>query len=636
MSLISISNISHSFGDNIIFKNVNFSIERNSRIGLVGKNGSGKTTLFNIITRKLFPENGEVHIAKNTKIVYLTQEPELNDDQTLYECVLESRQDYIELSAKLKTAEYDLSHDHTQESLERYSRLQQNFEQIDGYNFRTEMKLVLTALKFPQSVWKQKVELFSGGEKTRIQLAKFLLQPFDVILLDEPTNHLDMEMIYWLEAYLRKIEKPYVIISHDRHFLDKTVTKIIEIKDYSFHRYSGNYTFYKEESKRRTILHEKEFKTQQKKLKQTDKQIKQYRIWGKARDSEVMYRRAKELEKRLNKIEKIEKLQHERSVNLSIKPTRRSGNDVYILENITFGFPENVLANDVNLRVNYQDRIAVLGKNGCGKTTLLRMLNEEIVPLKGKAKKGASLHIGYYDQMHLILDDTMNVKETIWQLVPLATKGYVYSYLAKYGFTGDELEKQVSMLSGGEKARLYLAKLIHEKPNFLILDEPTNHLDLSMIASLEEALKNYEGTIIFVSHDTYFIEKIAVRKWFFHHKTITETEDSVEILFSFDQEKIAKPKKQKPKSKIRKANPIVLEKLYQEIVHIQKQIELYKEEIFSCEEEFNDPSTYKNSQKVKTLTKKIKKFKSEIIEMKLKLEKLDHEYLELSMSQELQ
>ncbi len=636
MSLISISNFSHSFGDNIIFKNVNFTIEQNSQIGLVGKNGSGKTTLFNIITKKLFPENGEIHIAKNIKIVYLTQEPELNDNQTLYECVLESRQDYIEFSTKLEAVEHDLSHDHTQKSLKRYSKLQQKFEQIDGYNFRTEMKLVLTGLKFPQSVWEQKVERFSGGEKTRIQLAKFLLQPFDVILLDEPTNHLDMEMIYWLEAYLKKIDKPYVIISHDRHFLDKTVTKIIEIKNHSLHRYSGNYTFYKEESVRRTILQEKEFKKQQKKLKQMDKQIKQYRIWGKARDSEVMYRRAKELEKRLDKIEKIEKPQHERSINLSIKPTRRSGNDVYILENITFGFPGNILASDVNLRINYQDRIAVLGKNGCGKTTLLRILSEEIALLKGTAKKGASLHIGYYDQMHFVLDDTLNVKETIWQLVPLATKGYVYSYLAKFGFTGDDLEKKVSMLSGGEKARLYLAKLIHEKPNFLILDEPTNHLDLIMIASLEEALQNYIGTIVFVSHDTYFIEKIADKKWFFHNGTITETEDSVEMLFSLNQKKPVKPNKQKPRSKKRKANPIVLEKLYQKVISIQKQIELHKEEITSCEEEFNDPANYKKHQKVKTLTKKIKTLKSEIVEMRLKLEKLDHEYLELSMLQELQ
>jgi ATP-binding cassette subfamily F protein 3 len=636
MSLISISNLSHSFGDNIILKNVNFAIERNSRIGLVGKNGSGKTTLFNIITKKIFPENGEVHIARNKKIVYLTQEPELDDNQTLHECVLESRQDYIELSAKLKTAEQELTADHSPESLGKYSKLQQKFEQIEGYNFRTEMKLVLTGLKFPQSVWEQKVEQFSGGEKTRIQLAKFLLQSFDVILLDEPTNHLDMEMIYWLEAYLKKIDKPYVIISHDRHFLDKTVTRIIEIKNHSLHRYSGNYTFYKEESVRRTILQEKEFKKQQKKLKQMDKQIKQYRIWGKARDSEVMYRRAKELEKRLYKIDKIEKPQHERSINLSIKPTRRSGNDVYILENITFGFPGNILASDVNLRVNYQERIAVLGSNGCGKTTLLRMLNDEIEPLKGNAKKGASLHIGYYDQMHLILDDTLNVKETIWQLAPLETKGYVFSYLAKFGFTGDDLEKQISMLSGGEKARLYLAKLIHKKPNFLILDEPTNHLDLSMITSLEEALQNYEGTIIFVSHDTYFIEKIAAKKWFFQHRTIIETEKSLETLFSQNQKRLVKPKKQKPSSKSRKANPIVLKKLYQEIVDIQNKIELYKEKITSCEEEFNDPANYKNHRKVKTLTKNIKILKSEIVEMRLKLEKLDHKYLELSLLRELQ
>ena len=636
MSLVSLSNISHNFGGDDIFENISFTIEKNSKIGLVGKNGSGKSTLFNLISKKIIPSKGDVHIAKNRKIAYLIQEPVLNDKQTLHECVLESNKTFIELSSKLKKVELELSKEHSEKNLNEFVKHQQEFELIDGYNYETEIKLVLTHLNFPKKLWDQKINKFSGGERTRIQLAKVLLQPYDILLMDEPTNHLDMEMIYWLEAYLKKIDKPYVIISHDRHFLDKTVTKIIEIKNHSLHRYSGNFTFYKEESVRRTVLQEKEFKKQQKKLKQMDKQIKQYRIWGKARDSEVMYRRAKELEKRLDKIENIEKPQYERSINLSIKPTRRSGNDVYILENITFGFPGNILASNVNLRINYQDRIAVLGKNGCGKTTLLRMLNEEIEPLKGNAKKGVSLLISYYDQMHLILDDTLNVKETIWQLVPLATKGYVYSFLAKFGFTGDDLEKQVSTLSGGEKARLYLAKLIHEKPNFLILDEPTNHLDLSMIASLEEALQNYEGTIVFVSHDTYFIEKIADKEWFFHNGTITETENSLEMLFSLNQEKNVKPKKQKPRSKSRKTNPIVLEKLYQEIVSIQKQIELHKEEIISCEEEFNNPANYKNHQKVKALTKKIKTLKSEIVEMRLKLKKLDHEYLELSMLQELQ
>ncbi|HPR18399.1 MAG TPA: ABC-F family ATP-binding cassette domain-containing protein, partial [Candidatus Cloacimonadota bacterium] len=423
MSLISLSNISHNFGEAEIFKNISFSLEENSRIGLVGKNGSGKTTLFKIIMGRLLPKEGQVHLAKNKTIVYLTQDPELNETQTLRECVLESRPDWIELKQKLEEIESLVSRDHCQENLEKYAKIVQEFESIDGYNFQTEMKLVLTHLKFPESMWNQRIARFSGGEKTRIQLAKFLLQPFDAILLDEPTNHLDLEMIYWLSGYLNRINKPYIIISHDRHFLDTTVTKIVEIKDKTLHHYGGNYTFYQEESERRHILQEKEYKNQQKMLKKMDDQIKQYRIWGKARDSETMFKRAKELEKRREKVEEIERPETSKSINLNIQTENRSGNDVYILQNLAFGFPEKTLAKNVNLRVGYQDKIAILGHNGCGKTTFLRLLNEETKPQDGIAKKGAGLQIGYYDQMHLMLNDAISVQETIWQLVPLASRG---------------------------------------------------------------------------------------------------------------------------------------------------------------------------------------------------------------------
>ena len=334
MSLITVSNLSHNFGDIDILMKVSFSIEKNSKIGLVGKNGSGKTTLFNIISKKIIPHQGNVQLAKNTKILYLKQDPDLNENQTLYECILESRPNYIKLSSKLEAAEKELAIHHSEENMKKYSEIQTQFEQIEGYHFRTEIKLVLTNLKFPESVWNQKISKFSGGEKTRIQLAKFLLQSFDLILLDEPTNHLDIEMIYWLENYLARLDKPYVIISHDRLFLDKTITKIIEIKNRSLCHYSGNYSFYQEESVKRELLQKKEFKKQQKKIKQVEEQIKRYRIWGKARDSEVMYKRAKELEKRLDKMEITENPKYEKSINLKIQKNKRSGNDVYTLENL--------------------------------------------------------------------------------------------------------------------------------------------------------------------------------------------------------------------------------------------------------------------------------------------------------------
>lgn len=630
MSIISLSNISHNFGDDDIFKNISFTLEDNSRIGLVGRNGSGKTTLFKIIIERILPKEGVLHVAKNRKIVYLTQEPELDETQTLQECVLESRLDYIDLKQKMETAEHQLSEDHSEQNLEKYSQIVQKFEQIDGYNFQTEMKLVLTNLKFPETVWDQGIAKFSGGEKTRIQLAKFLLQPYDAILLDEPTNHLDIEMIYWLSDYLNRINKPYIIISHDRHFLDTTVTKIVEIKDKTLHHYGGNYTFYREELEHRTILQEKEFRNQQKKLKKMDDQIKQYRIWGRARDSEVMFKRAKELEKRREKIEEIAKPAKAKSINLNIQTNGRSGNDVYLLENLSFGFPNKSLAKNINFRVGYQDRIAVLGRNGCGKTTLLRLLNEELKPQHGIAKKGAGLNIGYYDQMHLILDDSLTVQETLWKLIPMETRGYVLSYLARFGFRGDDVEKKVGILSGGEKARLYLAKLIHEKPNLLILDEPTNHLDIDMINSLEEALLNYEGTIIFVSHDTYFIEKIAKQKWFFRNDTIEKTELALEELFSQNEVIIKSNKSTKQKTKKQNINPFVLEKLFQKIEQTNFNIEELTVAIECLETEFHIPETYKNDKIVKKLTKEINDKKLELNFLKIELDNLEHEYLELS------
>jgi len=342
-----------------------------------------------------------------------------------------------------------------------------------------------------------------------------------------------------------------------------------------------------------------------------------------------MFVRAKELEKRLDKVERTDLPKKEKKIKLNFVAEKRSGNDVYTFENMAFGFPENTLASHVNLRIFYRDKIAVLGKNGCGKTTLLKLLNEKIKPLSGTAKKGAGLDIGYYDQMHLELDDSITVMQTIWQLAPVAPKGYVFSYLAKYGFTGDEVEKMVSVLSGGEKARLYLAKLIHEKPNFLILDEPTNHLDINMISYLEEALQEFDGTIVFVSHDRYFIEKVAKKKWIFTSNTIEETSQALDDLF-FQKEKKKKNESSKTEnSSNRKANPIVLKKLTEKIEQISDQLNSKITTLEQDELEFSKPETYNDLQKVKALTDNIKNSKAEIENLRQQLDKLENEYLEL-------
>ncbi|MDP8202423.1 MAG: ABC-F family ATP-binding cassette domain-containing protein [Candidatus Tenebribacter burtonii] len=629
MSIISVSNIYHSFGVEKLFQALSFSIEHNSKIGLVGKNGSGKTTLFNMFTQNLIPDKGKVHKSKTALISYLTQEPELDDSLTLKECVLQSRPDHIKLNEQLKEAEKKLTHNNSQKNLNNYAHMQQKFELAGGYHFNTEMKLVLTSLNFPQNIWNQKIKNFSGGEKTRIQLATILLQPFDLLLLDEPTNHLDIEMIYWLEKYLSSLNKPYLIISHDRYFLDNTVTKIAEIRNYAIETYSGNYSQYREQLQMRLELQAKTFKKHQKRINRMEKQIDQYRIWGRARDSEKMFVRAKELEKRLEKVEKINLPKKEKKIKLNFKTEKRSGNDVYTFENMSFGFPGNILASNINLRIFYQNKIAILGTNGCGKTTFLRLLNEKILPQSGIVKKGASLGIGYYDQMHLELDNSLTVMQTIWQLVPLAPKGYVFSYLAKYGFTGDEVEKQVSVLSGGEKARLYLAKLIHEKPNFLILDEPTNHLDINMISYLEDALLEFDGTIVFVSHDRYFIDKVAKKKWIFTSGTIKETSQKLDDLFFQKVKKLKSENSKQKNTDIRKTNPIVLNKLSNQIDKTLDIIDSKIEELNIWEMEFSKPNIYSDQQKVKSLTENIKRINKEIIDLQKLHDELENKYLEL-------
>jgi ATP-binding cassette, subfamily F, member 3 len=622
MSLISLIDVSHNFGDRDIFRNINFSVEKNSRIGLVGINGSGKTTLFNILSRKIVPEKGKVLSAKNLKIAYLSQEVDLPDDITLHQCILESRPDYIALKARLDKAAAELELNNTSQNLQVYSNLREEFEAIDGFNYEIEIKLVLTSLNFPLAVWFNKISKFSGGEKTRIQLAKFLLQPYDLMLLDEPTNHLDIKMIIWLEKFLNNRNKPYIIISHDRFFLDNTIKKIAEIDQGKINIFHSNFSNYRKEKEQRYEVQVKEFKRQQKFIAETKEFIQKNMAGQKVQQ-------AKSRSKMLNRIDLIEKPTDPKEINLRLKSKTRSGNDVFIFKNLSFGFNNTPLVKNVDLRLAFKDKVAVLGHNGCGKTTLLRLMNGEINPLSGSAKKGASLHIGYYDQLHLNLDENKTVLRTIWDMLPGEPQGYPLSYLARFGFRDDDVEKQVNILSGGEKARLYLAKLIHEKPNFLILDEPTNHLDIFMIPSLIKALQEYDGTVIFVSHDRYFINQVATKKWFFtSDKSILETKKSIEELFF--QKPPAPQKKNYTKTKIKRINPYIIDAKMSEIDEVHSLLTSRQKELHRQEEKLADPDSYKNQYILKPLTDTIKALKIEISQLEKKLLDLEEEYLELA------
>jgi len=627
MSIITLNNIYHNFGGQDIFRNLNFSVEKNSRIGLVGANGSGKSSLFNIITNRLNPHSGVLQKAKNLKIAYLTQEPELNEDKMFYDCILESRPDYVELSEKLRKAELALSKYDNKDNLITYTEIREKFESIDGYNLRNIIKFILTNLNFPPEVWNRKISTFSGGEKTRIQLAKFLLQPFDVMLLDEPTNHLDIKMIFWLEKYLKDLSKPYVIISHDRRFLDNTITKISELENGHITFFKTNYSNYRSEKKQRHEVQLKEFKRQQKFIAETEDFIRRNMAGQKVQQ-------AKSRQKMLNKIDIINKPTGEKSLRLNLKSEQRSGNEVYVLEQVSFGYHNNILARDVDLRLNYKDKIALLGSNGCGKTTFIRLLNQELKPFSGVAKKGSGLKIGYYDQEHIRLDERSTPYQTVSQLALNLTRGYVLSYLARFGFRGDDVEKKISILSGGEKARLYLAKLIHEKPNFLILDEPTNHLDINMISSLEEALINYDGTVIFISHDRDFIENVASRKWYFNDHTIRETKKTLLELFSDKKKNIKIRTSHKMKTSEKKINPFILEKKLQELSDLENKMLEHKNRLHNLELRFSDQKLLKNPQKIKLLNQDIEQVKSIINKTKAKIDDCELEYFRLSESGE--
>lgn len=625
MSLIQVNDVGLSFAGFNLFSGISFNIDLDSRIGLIGRNGCGKTTLMRIINHELEPSTGSVTSASTTKIAYLAQVNTLTLTDTLYEAVLDSRKDFIKKQKRLQKVREKLSKDHSDENLDLLAKLEEEFFTIGGYDYETNIKVILTSLGFNEEHWNNKIEKFSGGERTRIELAKILLSEFNFLLLDEPTNHLDLHMISWLEGYILNIGVPYIIISHDKEFLNKTVKRVFEIENKKLNTYGGNYDFYETESALRKSQQEKAYTMQQKQIDTTMDFVR--RNIGSQKTVQARSRL-----KQLEKLDIIEAVGSEKSFNLKFKDSGRTGNDVFVFENAELGFPSLVLAKDINIRAQYQERIAIIGRNGCGKTTLIKVLMQEQELLQGKCKIGSNINIGYFDQFHSNLDYKLTPKETIWQMVPSEPIGYVLKYLARYGFVGDDVDKPINYMSGGEKARLNLAVLIHNHPNVLLLDEPTNHLDIMMVDSLIESLKEYSGTIIFVSHDRNFISKLADKFWLFEGMKIRESKDEWETILdrflnednkkkSYEEDRGDKSKDTDRKKKI---NPYILEKLMSQIENLEEKIyylEIEKEDI---EDLYGDPTTYSDRSLVKTLN-----FRREELD-----NLLDHEYNQLQILEE--
>ena len=509
--ILSCNNINKSFDDKTILSDCSFHIEDHEKAAIVGINGAGKSTLFKIITGELKPDSGNVIVTKKKTIAYLSQHPNISGDRSIYEEMLEVKKEIIQMEESLRRLEQDMknaSKEMLENMLSSYSRLSHTFELQNGYAYKSEITGVLKGLGFLEEDFDKKVSTLSGGQKTRVFLSRLLLSNPDIILLDEPTNHLDLNSIAWLETFLGNYNGAVIIISHDRYFLDRIVTKIIEIENTNAVTYSGNYSDFavKKENMRKAML--KQYYNQQQEIKHQEEVIEKLRSFNR----EKSIRRAESREKQLNKIKRIHKpITIDNEMHLSLSPQILSGNDVLSVKNFSKSFGNNQLFSDINFEIKRGEKIGIIGNNGTGKTTILKIINGLIDSDFGEFTLGSKVNIGYYDQEHHVLTMEHTLFEEISDTYPDMTITEIRNVLASFLFTGDDVFKRISELSGGERGRISLVKLMLSEANFLILDEPTNHLDIISKEILENAINNYSGTVLYVSHDRYFINKTATR-----------------------------------------------------------------------------------------------------------------------------
>ena len=509
--ILSCQNISKSFGTEEILRNVSFHIEANEKAAIVGINGAGKSTLLKIIMQKETADSGEVVLAKDATIGYLAQYQDTTGNETIYEEVLAARSNVIAMEAQLREMEAKmnrLSGEALEALLENYHRLSHEFELLGGYTYRSEVTGILKGLGFTEEEFEKKMNELSGGQKTRVSLGKLLVTKPDVLLLDEPTNHLDMESIRWLENFLMNYKGAVVIVAHDRYFLDRVVTKVVEIFKHQGIVYQGNNTdFAKKKAKVREDML-KQYYNQQRDIKHQEEVIAKLKSFNR----EKSIKRAESREKMLDKIDRLEKPTDENTdIHITLEPNVTSGNDVMTVEHLAKAYDGRQLFTDISFDLKRGERVALIGNNGTGKTTILKIINELVPADGGSVTLGSNVHIGYYDQEHQLLHMEKTIFEEIADDYPQLGNTKIRNVLAAFLFTNDDVFKRIGDLSGGERGRVSLAKLMLSDANFLILDEPTNHLDITSKEILESALCQYMGTVFFVSHDRYFINQTATR-----------------------------------------------------------------------------------------------------------------------------
>ncbi|MGO1371379.1 MAG: ribosomal protection-like ABC-F family protein, partial [Senegalia sp. (in: firmicutes)] len=511
MIILSASNINKSYIGDLILENISFVVKSQEKVGLVGLNGAGKTTLFKILIDEISFDSGSIHIANDTKIGYLKQNTLFDSNNSVYDEALNVFEYIIELEKTIRNLEIEISEksqDETfdiEELMDKYSRLQEEFSEKNGYGYKSEIRGVLKGLGFSEAEFDKPINNLSGGQKSRVLLSKLLLKKPDLLLLDEPTNHLDIDAINWLEKYIKEYNGAAIIISHDRYFLDSTASKIFQLENKKLEIYNGNYSTYMKKRKKNLELQAKNYENQQKEIKSEKEKIKQLSLGGKR-----AIRQSKSREKMLDKINVLDKpTSLDGRSKIRFEPKVKSGDDVLKIKEVSKSFEENKLLENISFDIYRGEKVGLIGPNGVGKTTLFNIILNKVKVDSGLVNIGHKVNPAYYDQEQTNLNTSKTIVDEIWDENPLFDHYTIRSLLARFLFTGNDIFKEISTLSGGEKARLTLMKLMLSKANLLLMDEPTNHLDIDSKESLEDALINYTGTLFVISHDRYFLNKVT-------------------------------------------------------------------------------------------------------------------------------
>jgi len=637
--ILACNHLSKAFALQTIINDATFHLEEREKAAIVGINGAGKSTLLKLIVGELAPDQGEVILAKGKTLGYLAQHQDVTSEASVYETMLEVKREVITLEEHIRTMEQKmttLSGDALKELMEAYARAMERFEQMGGYAWKSEIIGVLKGLGFSEIDYDRPVCTLSGGQKTRVFLGRLLLSRPDVLLLDEPTNHLDMNSIAWLETFLINYPGSVLIVAHDRYFLDRVVTKIFEIEQGTVMTFKGNYSAYAEKKRQLFDARMRQYLNQQAEIKHQEEVIAKLKSFNR----EKSIKRAESREKMLSKIEVLDKPQEvDASMHITLTPNVISGNDVLMAENLSMSFPGRPLFSKVNLDIKRGERVAIIGDNGTGKTTLLKLITGTLPADSGKLTLGAKVHVGYYDQEHQVLHMEKTLFQELSDAYPTMTNTEIRNILAAFLFTGDDVFKRIGDLSGGERGRVSLAKLMLSECNFLILDEPTNHLDITSREILENALSHYTGTVLFVSHDRYFINQTATRILELTNQTFVnyignydyylEKKDELTALVAASaasaptsapvaaeasDSKLSWAQQKEAQAKERKR--------LNDLAKTEKEIEQLEEKKDELTDQMNDPEVASNAGKLLELSKEVEKIQGRLDELYVLWEEL--------------